>query len=121
MRLQHVDVQQLFADLALQFSPVAAGKSIKLKTHTQPRQIWGDPVVLRRILGNLLSMTVVVGQLYIDSPLRLCNAYLLDDQVRLGHWLIGLAALVALVWLAQVGWWLVRREAASEALAPKGA
>ncbi|MGM9428013.1 sensor histidine kinase [Hydrogenophaga sp. MI9] len=55
VRLQHVDVQQLFADLALQFSPVAAGKSIKLKTHTQPRQIWGDPVVLRRILGNLLS------------------------------------------------------------------
>ncbi|MFP8777032.1 sensor histidine kinase [Hydrogenophaga sp. RWCD_12] len=55
VRLQHVDVQQLFADLSLQFSPVAAGKSLKLKTHTRPLQLWGDPVVLRRILGNLLS------------------------------------------------------------------
>lgn len=55
VRLQHVDVRQLFADLALQFEPVAAGKSLKLKTHTRPTTIWADPVVLRRILGNLLS------------------------------------------------------------------
>lgn len=55
VRLQHVDVQQLFADLAMQFAPVAAGKSIRLKTHTRPAMIWADPVVLRRILGNLLS------------------------------------------------------------------
>jgi signal transduction histidine kinase len=55
VRLQHVDVQQLFADLSLQFVPVAAGKSLKLKTHTRPAVIWADPVVLRRILGNLLS------------------------------------------------------------------
>lgn len=55
VRLQHVDVQQLFADLALQFQPVAASKSLKLKTHTRPTRIWADPVVLRRILGNLLS------------------------------------------------------------------
>jgi hypothetical protein len=43
-----------------------------------------------------------VGQLYIDSPLRLCNAYLLDDQARLGTWLVTAAALLALGWLAQV-------------------
>jgi signal transduction histidine kinase len=34
---------------------VAAGKSIRLRTHTRPAVIWADPVVLRRILGNLLS------------------------------------------------------------------
>ena len=73
-------------------------------------------VVQGFFLGNVLPMTAVVGQLYIDAPLRLCNAYLLDDQARLGQWLIALAVLLALGWLAQVGWWVVRRE--GMALAP---
>lgn len=55
VRLQHVDVQQLFADMALQFEPVATGKSLRLRTHSRPTTIWADPVVLRRILGNLVS------------------------------------------------------------------
>jgi len=58
VRLQHVDVRQLFADLALQFEPVAAAKSLKLRTHSPPLTIWADPVVLRRILGNLLSNAI---------------------------------------------------------------
>ncbi len=70
-------------------------------------------VVQGFFLGNMLPMTAVVGQLYIDAPLRLCNAYLLDDQARLGQWLIGLAVLLALGWLAQVGWWMARREEAA--------
>ncbi len=67
-------------------------------------------VVQGFFLGNVLPMTAVVGQLYIDAPLRLCNAYLLDDQARLGQWLIALAVLLALAWLAQVGWVMARRE-----------
>jgi signal transduction histidine kinase len=55
VRLQHVDVRQLFADLATQFEPVAAAKSLRFRTRTPPLTIWADPVVLRRILGNLLS------------------------------------------------------------------
>ena len=55
VRLQHVDVRKLFADLSLQFEPVAQGKSLRLRTYAQPCTIWSDPVVLRRILGNLLS------------------------------------------------------------------
>jgi signal transduction histidine kinase len=55
VRLQHMDVGKLFADLALQFEPVAAGKSLRLRTYARPATIWADPVVLRRILGNLLS------------------------------------------------------------------
>ena len=70
-------------------------------------------VVQGFFLGNVLPMTAVVGQLYIDSPLRLCNAYLLDDQARLGQWLVGAAVLVAVGWLAQVAWWVARREGAS--------
>ena len=78
-------------------------------------------VVQGFFLGNVLPMTAVVGQLYIDAPLRLCNAYLLDDQARLGQWLIALAVLLALGWLAQVGWWVVRREGESTPLAPDSA
>jgi hypothetical protein len=62
-------------------------------------------------LGNMLPMMAAVGQLYQDSPLRLCNAYLLGDQVRLGKWLVGIAALVAIVWLARVVVEIMRREA----------
>lgn len=58
VRLQNVDVQQLFADLALQYEPIAAGKSLRMRTHARPTVIWADPVVLRRILGNLLSNAI---------------------------------------------------------------
>lgn len=63
-------------------------------------------------LGNVLPMTAAIGQLYEDSPLRLCNAYLLDDQVRLGNSLVALAIAVALAWMGHVFVVLYRREAA---------
>ena len=55
VRLQHVDVQQLLADLSTQFEPVAQSKSLSLRTRAQPSTLWADPVVLRRMLGNLVS------------------------------------------------------------------
>lgn len=55
-------------------------------------------------LGNVLPMMAVVGNLYETSPLRVCNAYLLDDQVRLGQMLVWVAAAIAAAWFA----WLVR-------------
>ena len=64
-------------------------------------------------LGNVLPMTAAVGQLYQDSPARLCNAYLLDDQVRLGRMLVGLAAAIAIVWFAHLVLALMRRENAA--------
>ncbi|WP_017755800.1 hypothetical protein [Calidifontibacillus oryziterrae] len=36
------------------------------------------------IWANLISMLVVMGWLYLNSPVRLCNNYLLDQQVSLG-------------------------------------
>ncbi|MBK6322745.1 MAG: hypothetical protein IPF38_11285 [Burkholderiales bacterium] len=60
-------------------------------------------------LGNVLPMTAVVGQLYIDSPTRICNAYLLDDQALLGQWLVWLALAVAVGWLAQAAWAVARK------------
>lgn len=49
-------------------------------------------------LGNVLPMMAVVGSLYQDSPARVCNAYLLGDQVRLGQLLLWVSAGVAIVW-----------------------
>lgn len=100
-------------DLALRDPAVEAAKCVALLlAGAALRLSWraAGRVVQGFFLGNVLPMTVVAGQLYIDAPLRLCNAYLLDDQARLGQWLIALAVLLALGWLAQVGWCMVQRE-----------
>lgn len=64
-------------------------------------------------LGNVLPMGIVVGQVFVDSPVRICNAYLLDDQVRLGQWLTWSCAIFAAAWLVQVARLLIRREHAA--------
>ncbi|WP_372525688.1 hypothetical protein [Piscinibacter sp.] len=55
-------------------------------------------------LGNVLPMTFIVGTLYQDSPLRLCNAYRLNDQQQLGCALAWGAGVVASLWLARAMW-----------------
>jgi hypothetical protein len=69
-------------------------------------------VVQGFFLGNVLPMTAIVGTLYQDSPLRLCNAYRLEDQQHLGQGLVGLAIVVALMWLVRVARTLVLKETA---------
>ncbi len=61
-------------------------------------------------LGNVLPMTGVVGVLYMDAPLRLCNAYRLDEQQQVGVALVTLAWAIAIAWLARAGWAVYRRE-----------
>ena len=100
-------------DLALVSLPIEAAKcAALLLAGAALRLSWraAGLVVQGFFLGNLLPMMAVVGQLYIDSPLRLCNAYLLDDQARLGAWLVTTAAALAVGWLAKVVWWVVRRD-----------
>jgi hypothetical protein len=63
-------------------------------------------------LGNVLPMTAAVGEIYQDSPLRLCNAYLLGDQVRLGHALVVVSVVLGVAWFAQLLLAMLRREAA---------
>ena len=67
--------------------------------------------IVNTFLGNLLAMTAIVGLLYIDSPLRLCNAYLQDDQIRLGQWLVGISSTLGLAWLGTVTHEVMQREA----------
>lgn len=102
-------------DLAKCAALVLAGSALRLSWPA------ATPVVQGFFLGNLLPMTFVVGQLYLESPLRLCNAYLLDDQARLGRWLSGLAVLLALAWLLRVGWRLARPDAPRETAAAQRA
>lgn len=59
-------------------------------------------VVQAFFLGNVLPMLAVVGTLYQDSTVRLCNAYLLDDQQTLGAALVWAAAGTLALWLAHL-------------------
>lgn len=60
-------------------------------------------VVQGFFLGNVLPMTAVVGTLYQDAPVRLCNGYRLDEQVLVGTLLVALAVGVAIAWLVAAG------------------
>ena len=47
-------------------------------------------------------MTVVIATLYQDSPIRLCNAYRIDDQQLLGSGLLWLSGALAVGWFVHV-------------------
>lgn len=59
-------------------------------------------------LGNVLPMTAVVGMLFQDAPLRLCNSYRLDEQQLVGTALVTLAVAVGLAWFGGVAIRLAR-------------
>ena len=67
-------------------------------------------VVQGFFLGNVLPMMAVVGYLFGSSPVRVCNAYLLDDQEGLGQKLVWIAAAIGLAWFASVVRQLMREE-----------
>ncbi|MDP3758987.1 MAG: hypothetical protein Q8R01_00560 [Ramlibacter sp.] len=101
-------------DLALVDARVEAAKWLALLLCGAALRLSWRPaglLVQGFFLGNILPMTVVAGHLFQDTPVRLCNAYLLDDQVRLGRGLVWIAAAVAAVWFALVIRALVQREA----------
>jgi hypothetical protein len=77
-------------------------------------------VVQGFFLGNVLPMTAIVGTLYQDSPLRLCNAYRLEDQQHLGQGLVWLAIVVAVMWLIHVARTLALKETTGQRKAVRG-
>jgi len=46
------------------------------------------------VLGNVLPMWAVVGWMYVVAPVRVCNFYLVEQQVWAGAGLIGASAIV---------------------------
>lgn len=85
---------------------LACGAAIALSWQTAGLLVQGF------FLGNVLPMMVVAGNLYETSPVRICNAYLLDDQARLGQLLVWIAAAIAAAWFIGLVRTLVRRDAA---------
>ncbi len=74
-------------------SLVMAGAALKMSWHA------AGMIVRGVFLGNVLPMMMVVGWLYIESPVRICNAYLSNDQLRTGRGLLALAIAGSLIWL----------------------
>jgi len=50
--------------------------------------------------------------------MRFCNAYLLDDQTRLGRMLVGITVSVGLAWLARLVIAMMRRGGRGHFAAP---
>lgn len=56
---QPVDLARLVDELELQYAPLALQKGLTLRTHVLPAALaWSDPVLLKRLVGNLLSNAV---------------------------------------------------------------
>jgi hypothetical protein len=49
--------------------------------------------------GNFSWMMAIVGLLYYDNPVRLCNFYLQSDQEIAGIGLVIMACVLPLLWL----------------------
>jgi hypothetical protein len=49
-------------------------------------------------LGNFCGMTAIVGLIYQETPQRLCNSYLIDDQKYTGVGLVCISIGVPLIW-----------------------
>ena len=68
-------------------------------------------IVQAFFVGGVVMMTIVAGDLYQDAPLRLCNAYRLDDQQRLGEKLVLIATMAGTGWVLWAGRRVMRQEA----------
>ncbi len=55
---QSVNLPALVSELELQYAPIARHKGLLLRTHVVDAQAMSDPVLLKRLLGNLLSNAV---------------------------------------------------------------
>lgn len=55
-----------------------------------------NPVAKNFIWANLISMFVVMGWLYLKSPVRLCNNYLIGQQLLLGKTYLFLTAIIGI-------------------------
>ena len=104
-------------DLALYRPDIEAAKLAALLLAGGALRISWRPaglIVQSFFLGYLLATMAIVGMLYMETPLRLCNAYLLDDQKKLGQWLTVGAAAIGIAWLLWAGRRLVRVDAQQE-------
>lgn len=53
--LQELDLAGFIQDLEVQYAPFAQEQGLRLRTRAGQTLVWSDPVLLRRLVGNLLS------------------------------------------------------------------
>jgi signal transduction histidine kinase len=58
LNIEPVDLDKLLHDLELQYRPLAQAKGLQLRVHVRPGTVVSDPILLRRIAGNLVSNAV---------------------------------------------------------------
>jgi signal transduction histidine kinase len=58
LTIEPVDLRQLLHDLELQYRPLAEAKGLHFRVHARPGTVLSDPILLRRIVGNLVSNAV---------------------------------------------------------------
>jgi signal transduction histidine kinase len=62
LNIEPVDLAKLLSDLELQYRPVAQAKGLELRVHVTPGTVTSDSLLLRRIVGNLMSNAVKYTQ-----------------------------------------------------------
>ena len=61
------------------------------------------PPVLKGFLkAQAITMFGVLGFLYTHAPVRICNSYLVDDQIRLGYGFLYVACGLSVLWTIPV-------------------
>jgi signal transduction histidine kinase len=58
LRVEPVQLPKLLQDLELQYRPLAEAKGLALRMHLVPGTALSDPILLQRIVGNLISNAV---------------------------------------------------------------
>ena len=62
LTIEPVDLGKLLHDLELQYRPLAQAKGLAFRVHVTPGTVLSDPILLRRIVGNLVSNAVKYTQ-----------------------------------------------------------
>lgn len=90
-------------DLAVTSPSFAAAKFISLPVLVgAPLAIgWAraHPLLRGFLKAQCISMLGVMAFLYTHAPVRICNVYLMDDQVRLGTGFIAIAIALIVIWV----------------------
>ena len=62
LNIDKVDLPKLLRDLELQYRPLCEAKGLHFRMHLRPGTVVSDPILLQRIVGNLISNAVKYTQ-----------------------------------------------------------
>jgi signal transduction histidine kinase len=86
LNIEPVDIAHVLHDLELQYGPLAAAKGLQFRMHGASGMVMSDGILLRRILGNLVSNAIK----YTQSGGVLVAARMRGDERVIEVWDTGL-------------------------------